>query len=459
MIRNLARWICFHILIVVFSILITLPACAFWSAQGEGCSIDLGGSIRSTAAGIRNYDDPLLFGWNNDYDGSSQSILRITSTGDLPHDASFEIHLLGEVFSTSANQGSSFAGSSFSEPFPKQYRITRGSWELAEDDDFSTSLDADRLNIKYTFSDLDITLGRQAVNFSQAYFWNPLDVFLAFDPETFDRDYKPGIDALRADLTLGNFSGLTLVAAPGREMEIDHYVFDAGVFPGPVNMYGSAFIARFGTNIRDFDLTIQGGKIYGGYQIGWGFSGEVFDAGIRGEASYVLAHPDGSKLIMNPLYPAGLQEIDLVKDHYSVVVGTDYRFDNSLYVNLEYLFNSAGKTGSLNETLLRSMISNTKSLGRHLAGLQLSYEIHALLTGQVACIYSFSDRSSMVSPTATYSVADEAEFSAGAILGFGKRPTTFNMFSANGVTFNIGELNSEFGTYPNVFFMEFKFYF
>ena len=43
-----------------------------------------------------------------------------------------------------------------------------------------------------------LTIGRQAVSFGKAHFWNPLDVFLAFDPFQFDRDYKPGVDAQRS---------------------------------------------------------------------------------------------------------------------------------------------------------------------------------------------------------------------------------------------------------------------
>lgn len=31
-------------------------------------------------------------------------------------------------------------------------------------------------------------------------------MFLAFDPAQFDRDYKPGVDAVRVDVPLGRFA-------------------------------------------------------------------------------------------------------------------------------------------------------------------------------------------------------------------------------------------------------------
>lgn len=436
-------------------ILLVLPAYAFRTAQGGNYSIDTGGSIRTIGAGIRNYDDSILFGAGNDYDGSSQAILRLTCEGTLLQDASFEIHAVSEIFSTSADSAGLLPGTTAGGSGAKRYRISRGAWEMAEDDDFRAGFDTDRLNMKLSFPGLDITLGRQAVNFSQAYFYNPLDIFLAFDPEAFDRDYKPGVDAVRADFALDNFSALTFVSALGRELEIDAAAGETTLSAGPVNWYGSAVMARYVTTVTEWDIAFQAGKVYGGYQAGAGFTGEIREMGIRGEAAYVDARGDSAARITDPDAPGYISETDLVEDHFTIVIGTDYRFENSLYVNLEYLYNSMGENDNLNEALLRNIIGESLSLGKHLAGIQVSYEFHPLLTGRIAWIYSFSDTSSLVSPTFTYSVADEAEFLCGATLGYGERPSTLQVSPG----LNIPVLRSEFGTYPDVFFMEFKLYF
>jgi len=50
------------------------------------------------------------------------------------------------------------------------------------------------------------------------------------------------------------------------------------------------------------------------------------------------------------------------------------------------------------------------------------------------------------------SVSDEADFLAGAMIALGQRPTLPSAVNPLG-------FNSEFGTYPNSYYLEFKFYF
>ena len=443
---------------LVIIILMTLPVQAYWSARGESCNIDTGGSIRTIGAGIRNYDDPIVFGRDNDYDTPSQTLLRVTSKGAITSSLSFEVHLLQGFFSSTAQTGALMPGATASSPLPDRYRITESAWDWAEDDDFRASLDADRLNVRFSQGTTDLTIGRQAINFSQAYFFNPLDIFLAFDPEAFDRDYKPGVDAIRTDVELGTFSSLTFVAALGRELRVDSTPSDMRISAesfADEPWYGSALMARISTNYRDWDLSFQAGKVYGGYTMGAGFTGELRGMGVRGEAAYLLARGDSTATLIDADAPGYLREVDLVEDHLIVVAGADYRFENSVYCNMEFLWGGAGESSDLEASLLRSVLGQTVSLGEYLAGLQISYEFHPLLTGQAVWIYSFSDASSLVSPTFTYSLADEAEFLWGATLGFGKRPSAHQIAP----DLNIPVLESEYGIYPDVFFMELKFYF
>jgi hypothetical protein len=451
--HNLAGTIIFFIIILLSS-----PVHAFWSKQGETCRIDAGGSIRTIGAGIRNYDDPVVFGRDNDYDGTSQTVVRLTSKGAISSSLSFEVHLLQDFYFSTDETGALFPGSTASSPLPERYRITEGAWDWAEDDDFRASLDADRLYVRFSQGTTDLTVGRQAINFSQAYFWNPLDIFLAFDPAAFDRDYKPGVDAIRADVELGSFSSLTFVAALGRELRVDSTPSDIRISAesfADEPWYGSALMGRISANYRDWDLSFQAGKVYGGYTMGAGFTGELLDIGVRTEASYFLARGSSTAEIIDAAPPDYLREVDLVEDHLIVVTGADYRFANSVYCNMEFLFNGAGDSSDLEASLLRSAIGQNVSLGEYLAGVQISYEFHPLLRGQAVWIYSFSDASSLVSPTLNYSLADEAEFLCGATLGFGERPSARQVAPA----VNIPVLESEYGTYPDVFFIEFKFYF
>ena len=94
-------------------------------------------------------------------------------------------------------------------------------------------------------------------------------------------------------------------------------------------------------------------------------------------------------------------------------------------------------------------VGETTNLGEHYVGLLASYDIFPILTGQISWIHSFTDGSDLLSPVFSWSVADEAECLFGAILGFGDPP--------DGTEFPA--LGSEYGSYPNTYFLELIFYF
>jgi len=71
----------------------------------------------------------------------------------------------------------------------------------------------DRFNLKFDLNQVRIVIGRQAVTWGVVYFWPLLDLFAPFSPRRVDRDYKPGIDAIRATVPLGDFSEVEVIGA------------------------------------------------------------------------------------------------------------------------------------------------------------------------------------------------------------------------------------------------------
>jgi hypothetical protein len=86
-----------------------------------------------------------------------------------------------------------------------------------------------------------------------------------------------------------------------------------------------------------------------------------------------------------------------------------------------------------------------------MAGFLASYDFLPILVGQLVTICSLSDGSVLVQPILTLSMADNADLLLGASLNFGHRP---DLDPVEGV-----QLESEFGTYPNFYFAQVKFYF
>jgi hypothetical protein len=414
---------------------------AMWGDSDEDFGLD--GSLRTITAATYNYDNPDIFGADNRGDGISQTMLRLTIGGRPTDWLTYEIHGV-QSLSFSSMAGNAMQGPVIfgAQGVDTRFRALDAAWDWADEGDIQARLWLDRCNVKIALPFADVTVGRQAVTFGKAFFWNPLDVFLAFDPRQFDRDYKAGVDALRIDIPLGDFSGVNLVGVLGRRLSVYGSYRDDGAVNA--SWYGSALIARAYTNVLEWDLAVQGGKVYGGYQAGGAASGEIGEIAVRLEAAYLLA-VDSDELP----FPLSGGEI---QDHFTAVVGLGHRFENTLHIEMEYLYNGAGDPDDLEAALARMMSGGSFHLGEHLLGVVATYEILPILNGSLAWIFSISDLSSLIQPGLVLSVSDEAEFLFGAMIGLGARPVS------SGIA-GVPRLQSEFGTYPNIYYMEFKFYF
>jgi hypothetical protein len=428
--------------------LLLLPAVQDAACAGEGGAHSRGGSIRTIAGAVEN----LVDGETGSYYGISDTILRLTAEGRGRTGTSYQAHLVQDFLFTGSDAGGPSAAF-YANRAQGRYRALDLSWTWAEDDHSRAVLYVDRLNAGRSSGKADVTVGRQAINFSQAWFWNPLDIFLPFNPEAFDRSYKPGVDAILADFSSGAYTSFTLVAAAGNRLVIvpddrgglqvkaEDYLEDP--------WYGSALMGRARTTWRHWDLTLQLGKVYGGYQAGAGFSGEVGPLGLRGEATWFNAAEETTILLPD----AGGTEprtAALVEDYASLVVGMDHRFESSLYLNAEYFYNGAGEEEDYLLSAARIATGGTTNLGVHYGGFLASYEFHPLVTGQLSWIHSFTDSSDLLSPIFSWSVSDEAECIFGAILGFGDTaPKGAEALRAG----------SEYESTPHFYFIEIIYYF
>jgi hypothetical protein len=411
-----------------------------WALVGDTDSdFGLDGRLSTTNALVDNYTSEPFFG-DDATDQFSQNLLRLIASGRPSGQLNYEVHAIQSYTYSSAQRGteSPIFGRSAAD---RRYRALDATWDWNEDGKNTASLFLDRLNVKLAFPKGDVTAGRQAITFGKAYFWNPLDIFLPFDPRQFDRDYKAGVDALRVDIPLAAFTGVNLIAVAGRELASSAKFTDDGTLNA--SWYGSAVLGRGFTTLRGWDLAVQGGKIYGGYQLGGGLVGEIGPLEARAEASYLWAQDSDS-------LPSPLQG-DLVEDSFTGVVGFGHRFDNTLTGEIEYFYNGAGDSDDLNASLFRFGTGSTLQLSEHLVGFLVSYEFLPIVTWQIITIYSLDKPSTQIQPILTWSPSGNTEVVVGASVNFGDRPKT----RPSGEV----KLKSEFGTFPDFYFMQFKLYF
>lgn len=429
-----------HILPVALVYLFMLVSRLVTAENGRALP-EVGASLRTILAGIDHYEFEPFFGSSPGPDILSLSLFRLTAEGGLSGWISYECHLVQSFTITSApGRASSTFGLATGEGLRYQALDLSVNWVDAEkrDADFFV----DRLNMRLAFPWFDLTVGRQAITFGKAYFWNPLDVFLPFDPRQFDRDYKAGVDAFRFDLPLGAFSGLTAVAAAGREITPSGD-FKKGNESWRSEWYASALLARAYTNWRDWDLAIQGGKVYGGRQVGAAAAGEIGPLELRLEGAWLSA--DKSLSLPFPINK------DLIESHFSGVIGLGHRFASSLTVEAEYLYNGAGSQDNLDAALYRAAAGVTTNLSRHVVGWTLSYEVAPLCTARVAALLAPSPISAQIQPSLQVSLSDEMDMLVGVIVNLGDRP--------EGRSALVPDLQSEFGAQSNFLYVELKVYF
>ncbi|MBU1023351.1 hypothetical protein KKB99_03590, partial [bacterium] len=201
------------------------------------------------------------------------NLLRLTREEEINNTTEYEIHLLTGW--TQSTMESTFSTQVFDfSPENFKYRTADLTWDANDNLAQTLFLSVDRLNARFKLSDADITIGRQAITFGKAWFWNPLDNYLPFSARTIDRDYKAGVDAIRVDIPLGNFSGINLIGVAGRKFNITDTDYEDGE-NFDCDWFGSSILMRYFTSVSGWDYSLQGGKVYGGYQLGGGFVGEI----------------------------------------------------------------------------------------------------------------------------------------------------------------------------------------
>lgn len=368
-----------------------------------------------------------------------RSSFRLTIAGRPAPAVGYDIHVVPYIDYDSEPESGLFKpriGNPRYHVGPPLRTWSRGSW--------GAGLRLDRFNIRISLPGADLTVGRQAVTFGHAFFWNPLDVFAPFRLLDFDREYKEGVDAVRLDVPTGRFSGLNLIAAPGREIVFSPDFRETSA-RGGVSRYGSALLARYSTIYQGWEMSFQAGKVYGGFQLGAGAAGEAGSFDMRMEAAYFIADKARRRPLPDPLAN------DLLEDHVTAVLGFSWRFPYELDFAVEYFYNGAARAKYIESALLRVVHGSNLQMSTQLLGAVFRYPVLPIVSARLAWILSIPDHSFLVHPHVTLSLTDEMDLYLGGTWGFGDGPFLYQQ--------QYPLLRSEFGTYPNALYLLLKVYF
>ena len=259
---------------------------------------------------------------------------------------------------------------------------------------FNSTLD--RLYAEYYWGDLEISFGRQRVNWGINTIWNPNDIFNTFSFVDFDYEERPGSDV-----------GL-----------VRYYFSELGSMEIAAKFHGSKEKMVVGglwkLNAYAYDFQILTGYANGYYAFGGGWAGNLGNAGWKGEFTWFVS------------------DIPEVDNTFLITSGVDYSFVNGWYISGGFLFNRNG-SGSSSITELVTFNVSAQNLYPYKYAILLtnSYPITPLSSASLTVVYTPNSLHPMfISPVITYSIAQDWDLDFTGQIGMEKNEGYYSPLQA-----------------------------
>lgn len=274
----------------------------------------------------------------------------------------------------------------------------------------------DRLAVALHLPYVELTIGRQALGWGRGMLFGAVDVFAPFSPLEIDREWRRGVDAVRADVRLGSKASAEIV----------------GVFGDAVER--SAFAGRVRGYLGPLDAELVGGYRARDWFVGLAASASILDAEVHGElAAFFVPEPWvwGGTFGNARLIAKG-------------VLGASYQFPvgEGLRVAGEYHYNGFGLTFPVSamslvlDSALTSRLArgDFQILGRHLIAVSASYSFLMTAVASLQVLADPKDGSGVVVPTLSWDLAESVSLVGGLYVGWGRGPKDFELGSQFGAT-------------------------
>lgn len=274
-----------------------------------------------------------------------------------------------------------------------------------------TAHNIDRLYLELHSRYVSGDIGRMALSWGSGRIWNPTDMWSPFSPTEIDKDEKRGVDLVHVTFSIPKVGSLEGVYAP---LDLEkHY---------SIRAEDSSAGGRFLFSLGEYDIALMGGMFGPDTVAGFDFSGYLWNAGFRGEATYTFVDPD-----------------DLERDYVRAVLSVDYGWAawGNPYLLVEAYFNGLGEPDPdkylerLQDASVQRQITMGRAfnLGRDYVTALTTLMPHPLVTLGLQPIANVDDGSLFVYLYTQYSVTDYAD-----LIG--------------GINLLAGPDNSEFGGIP-----------
>ncbi len=270
------------------------------------------------------------------------------------------------------------------------------SANLIESGDIIWNSAFDRLYLEYYAGDLEISLGRQRINWGINTTWNPNDIFNAYSFVDFDYGERPGSDALLVRYHTGDLSSFEIASKLADEKED---IVIGGLY-------------KFNMKKYDYQLLAGYANLY--WTLGGGWAGNLGNAGWKGEWS---------------LFIGDEEDLD---NTFLVSTAVDYTFSSGFYLSGGYLYNHSGFSDeSLSGIFAFEVNAQNLYPYRHSVVLFGSYAITPLLGAALTTVYSPNKNHPLfLFPNIGYSIARDWDLSFVVQTGFEKGESYFSPVQA-----------------------------
>ena len=256
------------------------------------------------------------------------------------------------------------------------------SYFIVREDNFVFNSMVDRLWLKYQKDKIEISIGRQRVNWGVNTIWNNNDLFNAYNFIDFDYIERPGSDVVRFIYTGDNLSSFELVYMPNERK-------------------GYALAGLYKLNSFGYDFQLLAANYFNDIVLGGGWAGNIKNAGFKGELSYFF-------------------DKENIENSLSFSSSLDYSTKNGFYFLGSYLYNSNG----MNESNFLSLINinanvlSPKNLmpSKHSYLLQVNKPISPPLNMSLNILYGKGIKLLYVSPSISYDISSNLD--AGVIVQY-----------------------------------------
>jgi hypothetical protein len=259
---------------------------------------------------------------------------------------------------------------------------------------FNSTLD--RLYAEYYWGNLEISLGRQRVNWGINTIWNPNDIFNTFSFVDFDYEERPGSDVGLLRYYIGEVSSIEVAAK----------------FHGNKEEMVIGGLWKF--NSHEYDFQILTGYANGYFALGAGWAGNLGNAGWKGEYTWFVSD---------------LIEVD---NTFLITSGVDYSFSNGWYINGGFLFNKNG-SGSSSIAELATFNVSAQNIYPYKYAILLtnSYPVTPLSSISLTVVYTPNSLHPMfLSPVVTYSIAQDWDLDFTGQIGLEKNEGYYSPLQA-----------------------------